>query len=347
MQIGPKKVGIPSAPCFIIAEVAQAHDGSLGTAHSFIDAIADSGADAVKFQTHIASAESTLDEPFRINFSLQDKTRYEYWKRLEFSFKEWSGLADHAQRRGLIFLSSPFSVQAVHLLKELDIVAWKVGSGEIRSKDLLNEMIISNRPILISTGMSSWGEIDDTVNYLNENNVSFALLQCTSKYPTKLSEVGLNVLNEFRSRYSLPVGLSDHSGSPFPAIAAIARGCDILEMHVTFDRRMFGPDVSSSVTFDELKMICQFRDSLLEIDSMQVDKNIVARDLFAMREAFGKSLALAINQKKGTVITQEMLSYKKPATGIPLSRVKDVVGKVLKRDVSSDQLLKWDDLHDQ
>ena len=104
---------------FLIAEVAQGHDGSLGTAHAFIEVAADAGADAIKFQTHIAAAESTLDEPFRVKFSLQDETRYDYWKRMEFSAEQWRDLADHARDRGLIFLSSAFSVQAVRLLSEI------------------------------------------------------------------------------------------------------------------------------------------------------------------------------------------------------------------------------------
>ena len=116
--------------CFVIAEVAQAHDGSLGMAHAFIDAIASAGADAVKFQTHIARAESTPAEPWRVKFSPQDKTRYDYWKRMEFTEEQWHGLKQHAEERGLKFLSSPFSTEAVDLLTRVGVAAWKVASGE-------------------------------------------------------------------------------------------------------------------------------------------------------------------------------------------------------------------------
>src|SRR5918992_3358857 len=122
--------------CMIIAEVAQAHDGSLGMAHAFIDAIATTGADAVKFQTHIASAESTPTEPWRIQFSRQDTSRYDYWKRMEFTEAQWSGLKQHADERGLIFLSSPFSIEAVELLERVGVAAWKVASGEVSNRPL-------------------------------------------------------------------------------------------------------------------------------------------------------------------------------------------------------------------
>ena len=162
------RVGAPKT--FLIAEVAQAHDGSLGSAHAFIDGAADAGVDAVKFQTHIAAAESTMDEPFRVRFSAQDESRYAYWQRMEFQATHWKALAGHARDRGLHFLSSPFSVEAAHLLANLGVPAWKVGSGEIRSRDLLQAMLDAGGPILLSTGMSPWREIDDAVQFLSERN---------------------------------------------------------------------------------------------------------------------------------------------------------------------------------
>src|SRR5437763_1720168 len=146
--------------CLIIGEVGQAHNGSLGMAHAFIDAIANAGADAVKFQTHIASAESTAAEPWRIRFSPQDSTRYEYWKRMEFSEEQWLGLKKHADERGLLFLSSPFSVEAVQLLQRVGVPAWKVASGEISNVPLFEALARTELPVLMSTGMSDLSEID-------------------------------------------------------------------------------------------------------------------------------------------------------------------------------------------
>src|ERR687890_906986 len=144
---------IGNGRCLIIGEVAQTHDGSLGLAHAFIDAIADAGADGVKFQTHIAAAESTPGEPWRVRFSRQDESRYDYWKRMEFTEEQWKGLKEHAEERGVLFLSSPFSVEAAEMLERLGIKAWKVASGEVSNPVLLDYLIDTGKPILISTGM--------------------------------------------------------------------------------------------------------------------------------------------------------------------------------------------------
>lgn len=333
-----------SAAPIIIAEVAQAHDGSLGIAHAFIDAAAEAGADAIKFQTHIADAESTLDEPFRVKFSLQDETRYDYWKRMEFTTEQWIGLANHAREKGLYFLSSPFSVEAVDLLKTVGVAGWKIGSGEAFSIDLLNVVSSTNKPILLSTGMSSWEEIDTTVSILKSKNLDFVILQCTSKYPTPLDEVGLNVVEQIHSRYDIPAGLSDHSGTPWPAIIALARGASVIEVHVTFDRRMFGPDTKASVTFKELSMICAARDAMRKIDESPVNKDLTAIEMRTMRDTFGKSLALRYPMNVGETITRDSLTTKKPATGIPYEDINKVVGKKLIHNVSPDRLLRWDDL---
>ena len=233
-EIEGKKIG-STAPCLVIAEVAQAHDGSLGMAHAFIDAASKAGADAIKFQTHIATEESTLDEPFRVPFSYEDKNRYEYWKRMEFNEDEWFGLAEHARARNLIFLSSPFSEAAVKLLNRLNVPAWKVGSGEaINNPSLMKSIRRTGRPILLSTGMSNWNDIDNTIEEIQKEEIPYALFQCTSEYPTVLERVGINVLSEIRERYDCPVGLSDHSGSIYPSLMALAQGCNLLELHVTF-----------------------------------------------------------------------------------------------------------------
>src|ERR1017187_5931062 len=153
----------PGAGCIVVGEVAQAHDGSLGMAHAFIDAIADAGVDAVKFQTHIASAESTPAEPWRVKFSVQDPTRYDYWKRMEFSEDAWNGLKKHADERGLWFLSSPFSEQAADLLDRVGVAAWKVASGETSNLPRSERLARDGRPVLLSTGLSPLAEIDAAV----------------------------------------------------------------------------------------------------------------------------------------------------------------------------------------
>lgn len=343
-EISGRPVG-GGAPAYLIAEVAQAHDGSLGTAHAFIDAAADAGADAVKFQTHIADAESTRDEPFRVAFSRQDATRLDYWKRMEFSAEQWSGLADHARDAGLHFLSSAFSLEAVALLRGLDVPAWKIASGEVRTKGMVAAICADRRPVLLSTGMSPWADIDAAVAEIRAAGSPVAVLQCVSRYPTPLTEVGLNVIDEMRARYDCPAGLSDHSGQPWPALAAVARGAAVIELHLTLSERMFGPDVPSSLTVEQFRMVSEMRDAAASMDAHRVDKDAVADELADMRAMFGRSLAPRHDLAAGTRVTEDMLVAKKPATGIPESDIGAVVGRTLARDVPSDRLIAWADLH--
>lgn len=342
-HISTKKVG-DGAPCFTIAEIAQAHEGSLGFAHAFVDAAADVGADAVKFQTHIAAAESTLDEPFRVKFSYQDETRYAYWRRMEFTSEQWASLASHCAEKNLIFLSSPFSVEAVDLLSRIGMPAWKIASGELGSKSMLDAMKATDAPFLISSGMSSWHELDSIVRSLSLDGGNVAVLQCTTQYPTPLDRVGLNVLQEMRARYRCPVGLSDHTGAPVAAMAAIARGADVLEAHLTLDRRMFGPDVSSSLTVEQLRSVVSFRNDLAVIDANPVDKDRLADEFAPLRSMFRRSLAPVRPLSGGTIIAPDMLAAKKPSTGIPETCLNEVVGRRLRCDVYPDRLLRWEDL---
>ncbi len=343
LDIAGRPVGIGN-PAFIIAEVAQSHDGSLGMAHAMIDAAAEAGADAVKFQTHIASAESTLDEPFRVQFSQQDLTRLDYWRRVEFAPDQWQNLAAHAHERGLVFLSSAFSIAAVELLQRIGVAAWKVGSGEFASRDLWDAMISTEKPILFSTGLAMLEEIRNAVVAFRSKSLPFALLQCTTDYPSQLEEVGLNVIEELRGEFGCPVGLSDHSGTVFPGLAALARGADVLEVHITFHHSMFGPDVKASLTFDQLGMLCTMRDALTTMDSHPVDKEEMTGRLRGLRDIFGRSLAPTRALPAGAVLTPDMLTAKKPSGGIPPEALEQVAGRRLARDVTPDRILRWSDL---
>lgn len=343
IRIGPHALD-SHAKAFIIAEVAQAHDGSLGTAHAYIDAVAESGADAVKFQTHIASEESTLDEPFRVKFSKQDATRYDYWKRMEFTREQWAGLAGHCKERGLVFLSSPFSLKAIEILMEIGMAAWKIGSGEVRTEEFLDAMAVNGSPILLSTGMSDFEEIETMVSRIRKRDIPFALFQCTSKYPVRLDEVGLNVMDELREKFNCPVGLSDHSGTPFPSLAALALGADLIEVHVTFDQRLFGPDIAASITIEDLKLIVEAKNAFHKILDNPVDKNAMAAELEGTKSLFTKSLAPRSPLMKGTILRKEMLMLKKPGTGIPGQELKNIVGRRLRKDVAPERLLKLEDL---
>jgi N,N'-diacetyllegionaminate synthase len=342
IMIGERQIGA-HAPPFLIAEVAQAHDGSLGAAHAFIDAAQRAGADAIKFQTHFADQESTLDEPFRIRFSEQDDTRYAYWRRMEFTEEQWAGLAGHAAERGIVFLSSAFSLKAIDLLERLDVPAWKIASGEVNSKRFLDAMVSTGKPLLVSTGMSRWQELSDLVARLEQTQAKLAILQCTSRYPTALSQVGLNVIADMRKRYGWPVGLSDHSGTPYPALAAMAQGANIVELHIVLNRGQFGPDTPASVTADEFAAIVQARDAFWTMQCNAVDKDAIADQLAPTRAIFSRSLSPARDLEGGTVMTDAMFVLRKPGTGIPESQLLNYIGRRLARDVTALHLFQAED----
>lgn len=342
-SIGGRPVG-PGLPCLIITEIAQAHDGSLGTAHAYVDAVAKTGADAIKFQTHIAAAESTPSEPFRVRFSPQDETRYDYWKRMEFSEVQWSGLAAHAKERGLIFLSTPFSCEAVDLLDRLGVPAWKVGSGEVTNFPLIERMARTRKPIVLSSGMSSWMELDDAVKRAGDHGAPIAMLQCTTAYPCPPERIGLNVLAEIRERYGCPVGLSDHSGQIYAGLAAATLGANVIEVHAVFSRDCFGPDVPASVTISELKQLVEGVRFIEKALANPVEKEAMALDLSELRKIFGKSLVAARDLPSGHLLSASDLALKKPGSGLPASRLSELVGRKLRMRVAADALLSEEHL---
>ena len=330
--------------CLIIAEIAQAHDGSLGIAHAMIDAVAKTGADGVKFQTHIAAEETTTREPWRVKFSKQDATRYDYWKRMEFSEPQWHELKKHAEEAGLLFLSSPFSVRAFELLERVGVHAWKVASGEVSNSQLLNCMIATKQPIWLSSGMSPLSELDDVVSTIQKSGSKLTVFQCTSMYPTPPEKVGLNILSVLRQRYGCDVGLSDHSGTIYAGLAAATLGIEVLEVHVTLSREMFGPDVPASMTTDELKQLVDGVCFIEKMKAQPVDKDAVGADLKPMRAIFNKSIVAKMSLLAGTVLTGELLALKKPGTGLDASSLPFVTGKRLKRDLEQDEEIREDDI---
>jgi N-acetylneuraminate synthase len=327
--------------CLVIAEVAQAHDGSLGVAHAFIDAIAGTGADAVKFQTHIAAAESTPSEPFRVRFSRQDSTRYDYWKRMEFTEEQWHGLA---HERGLLFLSSPFSLEAVELLTRVGVPMWKIASGEVSDAPVFERIAAAGLPVLLSTGMSSLAEIDRAVSRIQAHGLPLTLLQCTTVYPCPPEKVGLNMIPFFRRRYGCNVGLSDHSGTIYPGLAAAALGIEALEVHVTLSREMFGPDVPASVTPGELRQLAEGVRFIETMMACPVDKDVAAVEMAPLRDMFTKSIVARRDLPAGTELRAEDLAAKKPGTGIAAERLPEVTGRRLRRAVAADDLLREADL---
>ncbi len=322
---------------FVIAEVGQAHDGSLGILHSYIDAVATTGADAIKFQTHIPEAESSKYEPFRVNFSYEDETRYDYWKRMSFTLEQWKGIKFHCEDVGLEFMSSPFSLAAVELLEDLGVNKYKIGSGEVTNNLLLNAVCNTGKEIIISSGMSSFEELDHAVGLINQHGNKLSILQCTTKYPTAPEDIGLNALSELYGRYTIPVGLSDHSGTIYPSIAAVALGATVIEAHIVFDKLMFGPDTSSSLTVRQFKEMVGGVRAVKKMLNSPIDKESCSH-FSDLKNMFEKSLSVNKTLKKGTKITLLDLESKKPfGRGIPAKNYENVIGRVLNKDLN-----KWD-----
>lgn len=280
-DIGSRHVG-DGAPCLIVAEVAQAHEGSVQIAHAYIDAIAKAGADAVKFQCHIAAEESTPDEPWRVEPRWKhDSSRYAYWHRMEFTPQQWADLAQHTKDAGLIFLCSPFSVAAVALMDQL-VLAWKVASGEITNWPLLRAMLATRKPLMLSTGMSTMSEVLAAAEAVALAGVRFALLQCTSEYPTLPEHVGVMAT---AAHGMFPTGLSDHSGTIYPSLAAVTLGASIVEVHVKLSAHDQGFDASSSITIEKLAELVEGV-RFIEKAKTPVEKDAMARELEPMRKLF-------------------------------------------------------------
>jgi N,N'-diacetyllegionaminate synthase len=344
MLIGHRKIG-PEAPPFVIAEVAQTHEGSLGCAHSFIDVAKGCGADAVKFQTHFASEESSPLEPWRVKFSRQDTTRYDYWKRMEFTAEQWRGLKEHCDEVGIIFLSSPFSIRACELLDGLGMAAWKLASGEVHNAQIVEWIAGRTQPVIISTGLSTLAEAQSLCSHLRLDGREIAVLHCTTNYPTAAKEVGLNVLENYLQAFpDLPVGLSDHSGSVVPGIVASFLGASVLEVHLTLHPVMFGPDVSSSLTPESLTELIRGARFAWEMRRSPVSKDEQLGRLSRVRSIFGRSLFAASQIAAGEVIDEGRLAYKKPGGGIPYERRGELIGKAARRDIPADHMLGLDDV---
>ncbi|MDA9112770.1 N-acetylneuraminate synthase family protein [Gammaproteobacteria bacterium] len=342
-SIENKVIGINHKP-FIIAEVAQSHDGNLNIAHSFIDLCANAGADAIKFQTHIASEESTINDEWRIKFTHYNESRYEYWKRMEFSKEEWKGLIEHCKQKDIIFLSTPFSETAVDLLEDLGIGAWKLASGELSNIRMIDHIIKTGKPILISSGMSPWEEIDEVIERVKKNNNPFGLFQCNSSYPTPVEKVGLNIITEMLHKYNVPIGLSDHSATIFSPLAAITLGASIIEVHVTFHESAFGPDVPASLNPNELVSLVEGAKYIHYAKMNPIDKDKEAIEMQKMRTLFTRSMVAAKNLKKNHVITANDIVYKKPGGGISAKDETKVIGKELLIDIPRSEIIKWENL---
>ena len=323
----------------LIAEIGQAHDGSLGIAHSYIDRVAQAGLKHIKFQTHIAQAESSEHEQFRIKFSYEDKTRYDYWKRMEFTEEQWRGLKQHCDEVGIEFFSSPFSVAAVRLLDRIGVQRFKLGSGETDNYLIMDAIRKTGKPLMISTGMSLLSEIDATMEYLKGIDVS--IFQCTTEYPTSIEHIPIRNIGFFKERYGVEVGLSDHSGSIYPLLLAVALGAGMLEFHVTFNKSLFGPDSTSSLDFAQVAELVAGVKAFETMLSLPVGKYIDKHQR-NMQVIFKKSLAVNRDMVPGDRICFDDLESKRPVGyGMSTHSYKAVLGRTVQH-----RLKKWSFLNE-
>lgn len=324
----------------IIAEFGSVHDGSFGNACKLIEAAANSGANVVKFQTHIAEFETLNNAPSPSYF--KGEPRFEYFQRTSFSKFQWKELKNVCKINGVKFLSSPFSIEAVNLLEDVDVDLYKIPSGEVTNIPMLRHIGKTGKPVILSSGMSTFEELDKA--FLEFKQIEdLTIMQCTSEYPCPPDKVGLNVLSEIQNRYkSVNIGFSDHYIGCAASFAAAALGAKVIEKHFTFSRLMYGSDASISMEPQEFLAFSQGLKDIWLMNKSPVDKNKVD-DFKQMKLVFQKSIVAAKNIQAGEIVTFNDLAFKKPGDGIPANRFEEIIGKKLKVDVEYNHKFKLED----
>lgn len=319
---------------YIIAEIGNTHEGSVGLAKQFIKTAAECGVNAVKFQTHIFEAESLPDAPNPPYF--KDETRKQYFERTAFSKEQYKILKEYAEKEcNIDIISSPFSIEAVDLLLSAGIKTFKIPSGEVSNTPLLEYMAIKAEWIILSSGMSSWVELDRAVNIF-KGKCNLTILQCTSEYPCLPQNAGLNVMLEIKERYNVPVGFSDHTLGVGIPIAAVVLGATLIEKHFTLSKLMYGSDAKNSTEPQEFKQLIRDIRSVELALTNKIDKDEKVSSLAEMKTVFEKSIVSAKDLKSGHIIQIDDLAFKKPGNGISAANFKEIVGKKLKLNIKKD-----------
>lgn len=321
---------------FIVAEIGNMHNGSVALAKRIVKAAAACGVDAVKFQTHIFDAESLPDAPAPGYF--KSESRQKYFERTAFSKTQWLRIKAFCEHECRVeFISSPFSEEAVDLLEGIKVRRYKIPSGEITNPSLLVKIAKTRKPVILSSGMSFWRELDSAVTALKENGCrDLTVLQCSTIYPCPPKKAGLNVLKELSKRYKIPFGLSDHTMGCAAAVVAVAWGATVVEKHFTLSRRMRGSDARHSLEPAEMKrFVGEIRDAEAAL-SHKISKDLMAKKLRPMKIIFEKSIVASCFIRKGERIAEDMIAFKKPGDGIRADDYRTVMGKRAVRDILKD-----------
>jgi N,N'-diacetyllegionaminate synthase len=336
VEVGSRTVG-HGAPVFVVAEIGNNHDGSVRLAERLIDAAAEAGADAVKFQTHIAEEEMLASTPTPPHF---DEPRYAFTERMELSLEDHVRLKAFAEDRDVVFFSSPFSVAAVTLLEEVGVQMYKIASGEVTNPPLLKAIAATGKPVLLSTGMSGLEDIEKAAAGFSPG--SLVVLQCTSAYPCPPERVNLRAMVTLGERLGVPAGLSDHTRGVVAALAAVALGAVCVEKHFTLSKRLYGPDHHASLEPDELRNLVQgIREVEAALGSPEKDHDA---SLDPMRATFEKSVVTAAVIPAGATIQETMLTTKRPGNGFPAARMSELLGRRAVRDLPANELIEAGDL---
>jgi N-acetylneuraminate synthase len=336
----------PGLPCFIIAEAGVNHNGSLELAIRLVDAAAEAGADAVKFQTFQADRLVTAQAP-RAEYQRRNTgtggSQLELLRALELGPETHRQLQAHCRSRGILFLSSPFGEASADLLEALDVPLFKVPSGELTNHPFLTHLARKGRPLILSTGMASLGEVESALGVIQAAGAPpVALLQCVSCYPASARDANLRAMDTLAAAFQVPVGYSDHTEGIAVSLAAVARGACILEKHITLDRRLPGPDQQVSIDPPELAALVA---GIRTVEAALGDGR--KRPAPAEQEAMAvarKSLVAAAALPAGTVLGPTHFAVKRPGTGLPPAMLTFLVGRRLRRAVAEGDLLALDDL---
>jgi len=299
-KIGDELIG-EEEPCFIIAEAGVNHNGSVELAKKLIDAAKDAGADAVKFQTFKAESVVVKDAQ-KAEYQKEttgEGSQYVMIKKLELAEEDFRELADYAEKKDIMFLSSPFDKDSVDLLHELDVPAFKVGSGEITNLPLLRYIAKKGKPIILSTGMSTLGEIEEALDVIRSEGVEdIILLHCVSNYPARIEDVNLRAMGTLKQAFKLPVGFSDHTLGITAPIAAVALGACVIEKHFTLDRNLPGPDHRASLEPDELKEMVKAIREVEKALGNGIKKPTKEEE--KIKKVAGRSIVAKVDISKGT-----------------------------------------------
>ena len=343
IAIGGRRVG-PDQPCFVIAEAGVNHNGDLELARRLVDAAAEAGADAVKFQTFSADRLATAAAPQadyqRRNTGIEESQRA-MLHRLELTAEAHRELMARCRERGILFLSSPFDEDSADFLEELGVPAFKIPSGELTNVPFLAHVARKGRPLIVSTGMATLDEVRPAVETIRQaGSPPLALLHCVSSYPAQPADVNLRAMATLREAFAVPVGFSDHTAGTDIALAAVALGANILEKHLTLDRTLPGPDHLASLEPDEwIAMVVALR----RIEAALGDgrKRPAPSEADAARVA-RKSLVAAGDLPAGCVLRRDHLAIRRPGTGLPPGRLESVLGRRLRRALAAGAVLTED-----